>query len=169
MRVAAAHVLGEPLDAVGVVPFDAEVLAGDEPVGALAGAGRLDVGGLLAGLPAAGDDEGAGDGRALGAVDVLGVAEPHAGEVLAGDGSLAAGDVELDQYLAGRGDVEDFAAAAVLDPLDAGLAVLVDERYPVALADAVVDAGHRDFEVAEFAALCAEVLGAGVEPVDLLV
>jgi hypothetical protein len=42
--VAAAHVLSEALDAVGVVPFDTEVLAGDEPVGALAGAGRLDVG-----------------------------------------------------------------------------------------------------------------------------
>ena len=66
-------------------------------------------------------------------------------------------------------DVEDFAAAAVLDPLDAGLAVLVDQRHPVALADAVVDAGHRDFEIAEFAALCTEVLGAGVEPADLLV
>ena len=47
--------------------------------------------------------------------------------------------------------------------------VLVDHRDPVALADAVVDAGHLDFEVAEFAALCAVVLGAGVEPVDLLV
>ena len=39
----------------------------------------------------------------------------------------------------------------------------------VALADAVVDAGHRDFEIAKFAALCTEVLGAGVEPADLLV
>ena len=169
LRVAAAHVLGEPLDAVGVVPFDAEILARDEPGRSLAGAGCLDVGGLLAGLPAAGDDQGVGDGRALGAVDVLGVAEPDACEVLAGDGSPTAGHVELDQYLAGGGDVEDFAAAAVLDPLDAGLAVLVDQRDPVALADAVVDAGNRDFEIAEFAALCTEVLGAGVEPADLLV
>jgi hypothetical protein len=132
-------------------------------------AGRLDVGGLLAGLPAPGDDQGAGDGRALGAVDVLGVAEAHASEVLAGDGSPTAGHVELDQHLAGRGDGEDFAAAAVLDPLDAGLVVLVDQRDPVALADAVVDAGHRDFELTKFAALCTEVLGAGVEPADLLI
>ena len=51
----------------------------------------------------------------------------------------------------------------------AWLVVLVDHRHPVALADAVVDAGHRDFELAEFAALCAVVLGAGVEAVDLLV
>ena len=102
-------------------------------------------------------------------MDVLRVAEPDASEVIAGDGSPAAGHVELDQSLAGRGDVEDFAAAAVLDPLDAGLAVLVDQRHVVALADAVVDAGHRDFEIAEFAALCTEVLGAGVEPADLLV
>ena len=94
--VASAHVLREALDPVGVVAFDAEVLAGDEPVGPLAGAGCLDVGGLLARLPAAGDDERAGDGCALGAVDVLGVAEPDASEVLAGDGSLAAGHVELD-------------------------------------------------------------------------
>jgi len=34
-----------------------------------------------------------------------------------------------------------------------GLVVLVDQCDPVALADAVVDAGNRDFEVAEFAAL----------------
>ena len=66
-------------------------------------------------------------------------------------------------------DVEDLAAAAVLDPLDAGLVVLVDQRYAVALADAVVDAGHLDLQLAEFAALGAEVLRAGVEPVDLLV
>ena len=45
------------------------------------------------------------------------------------------------------------AAAAVLDPLDARLAVLLDQRDAVALADAVVDAGHGNFEVAEFAAL----------------
>src|SRR5271170_7673997 len=37
LGVAAAHVLGEPLDAVGVVPFNAEVFAGDVPAGALAG------------------------------------------------------------------------------------------------------------------------------------
>ena len=93
-----------PLDAVGVVALDAEVLAGDEPVGALAGAGCLDVGGLLAGLPAAGDDERAGDGRALRAVDVLGVAEPQPAEVSSpASVRWLAGHVELDQHLPGRG------------------------------------------------------------------
>ena len=51
----------------------------------------------------------------------------------------------------------------------AWLVVLLDQRYPVALADAVVDTGHLDFQFAEFAALCAVVLRAGVETVDLLV
>jgi hypothetical protein len=73
--VAETHVLGEALDAVGVLSVGAEVLAGDEPCRALAGAGCLDVGGLLPGLPSAGDYERAGDGGALGAVDVLGVPE----------------------------------------------------------------------------------------------
>ena len=75
LRVAAAHVLGESLDPVGVVAVGSELVAVDVPVGSLAGAGCLDVGGLLACLPAAGYDERAGDGRALRAVDVLGVAE----------------------------------------------------------------------------------------------
>ena len=96
-------------------------------------------------------------------------AEAHAGEVIAGECSLAAGDVELDQCLAGGGDVEDFSLAAVLDRARSWLVVLLDHRYPVALADAVVDAGYLDLEIAEFAALCTVVLGAGIEPVDLLV
>ena len=37
----------------------------------------LDIGGLAAGLPAAGDDQGAGDGRSLSTVDVLRIAEPE--------------------------------------------------------------------------------------------
>ena len=143
---------GEAFDAVGVVAFGSEVFAVDVPVGALAGAGCLDVGGLLAGLPAAGDDEGAGDGRALGAVDVLRVAEAHAARGRRRRVFAAAGDVELDQCLSGGGDVEDFALAAVLDALHAWLVVLLDHRYPVALADAVVDARHLDFQVAELAA-----------------
>ena len=49
------------------------------------------------------------------------------------------------------------------------LVVRLDERDPVALADAVVDAGYLDLQVSEFAALCAVVLGTGVEAVDLLV
>ena len=56
LRAAVAHLLGETRNERGVLPFGAEVVAGDEPVGALASAGGLDVGGLLAGLPAAGDD-----------------------------------------------------------------------------------------------------------------
>jgi hypothetical protein len=81
----------------------------------------------------------------------------------------AAGDVELDEHLALGGDVEDLSAAAVLDAGLAGLVVLVDECYAVSGADAVVNTGDRDLVVAEFAALGAEMLGARVEPVDLLV
>ena len=54
-------------------------------VGAVAGAGGLDVGGLLAGLPAAGEHDGALDGRALLAVDVLRVGQPQRLQVLAGE------------------------------------------------------------------------------------
>ena len=68
---------GEAHDPLGVLSFVAELVAGEEPVGAVASAGGLDVGGLLAGLPAAGDDDGALDGRALLAVDVLRVGEPQ--------------------------------------------------------------------------------------------
>jgi hypothetical protein len=32
-----------------------------------------------------------------------------------------------------------------------------------------VDPGQQDLAIAEFSSLCAEVLGAGVEPVDLVV
>jgi hypothetical protein len=169
LGVAAAHVLGEALDAVGVVSFGSEVFAVDVPVGALAGAGCLDVGGLLARLPAAGDDKCVGYGRALRTVDVLRVPETHAAEVIAGECSPAAGYVELDERFSGGGDVEDFSLAAVLDALLPWLVVLLDHCYSVALADAVVDAGHLDFQFAELAALCAVVLCAGVETVDLLV
>jgi hypothetical protein len=72
---AVAHSFGEAGGAVGVVAVGAEVFAGEVPVGAVSRAGCLDVGGLLAGLPAAGEDDGALDGRALLAVDVLGVGE----------------------------------------------------------------------------------------------
>ena len=82
---------------------------------------------------------------------------------------MSAGDVELDQHLPGGGDVEDFAVAAVLDALRAWLVVLLDHRHAVALADAVVNAGHLDLQLAELAALGAVVLCAGVEAVDLLV
>ena len=57
------------------MPFEAELVAGEEPLGALPCTARLNVGGLLAGLPSAGHDHGALYGRSLLAVDVLGVAE----------------------------------------------------------------------------------------------
>jgi hypothetical protein len=112
----------------------------------LAGAGCLDVDGLLAGLPSTGDDERAGDGCTLSAVDVVRVPEAHSAEVFPGECSLASGDVELDERFPGGGDPEDFSLAAVLDALRSWLVVLLDHRYPVALADAVVNAGHRDQE-----------------------
>jgi hypothetical protein len=96
----AAHAFGKSSDAVGVLPFDSQLLAGNEPVSSFAGAGGLDVGGLLAGLPSAGDDKGAVDGRALRSMDVLGVPEAQADEVVAVKGAPAAGDVELDEHLA---------------------------------------------------------------------
>ena len=76
---------GELGDALLVLALDAELVAREEPLGALPCAAGLDVGGLLAGLPAAGDDDGALDGRALLAVDVLGVGEAQALEVLASE------------------------------------------------------------------------------------
>jgi hypothetical protein len=102
-------------------------------------------------------------------VDVLRVSQEHAAEVIAGECSLPAGHVELDQHFAGWGDVEHFAAAAVLDAFLTGLVVLVNHRHAVALADAVVDTRHLDLQLPEFAALGAVVLRAGVEAVDLLV
>ena len=148
LRVTATHLLGEAANAVGVVSFDAEVLPGDEPVSALPGTGRLDVGRLLARLPSAGHDERARDGRSLRAVNVLRVAEAQPGEVVAFESALAAGDVKLDKHAALGGDVEHLSPAAVLDALLAGLVVLVDERYPVAGADAVVNTGYGDFQLA---------------------
>ncbi len=68
-----------------VLALEAELVAGEEPLGALAGAAGLDVGGLLAGLPSAGHDDRALDCRALLAVDVLGVGETQALKVLAGE------------------------------------------------------------------------------------
>ena len=39
LRAAVAHLLGEARDASGVLSFGAELVAGDEPVGAVSGAG----------------------------------------------------------------------------------------------------------------------------------
>jgi hypothetical protein len=98
----------------------------------------------------------------LRAVDVLGIPEPQSGEILTLEGAFAAGDVQLDEHAALWGEIEDFSAGAILDALLAGLVVLVDERYSVALADAVVNTRHGDLLVAEFSALGTEVLRAGV-------
>ena len=99
VRIFSASFVDAPL----VLALEAELVAGEEPLGALAGAAGLDVGGLLAGLPAAGDDDGALDGRALLAVDVLGVAEAQALQVLAGEVDLALGAVERDGQAVRRG------------------------------------------------------------------
>ena len=159
---------GESLDAVGVVSFCSEVFAVDVPVGALAGAGRLDVGGLLLVLPAAGHDEGTGDGRALRAVDVLRVAEAHAGEVIAGECSPPAG-TSNSMRTSPAGVTSSTSPWLPFSIRSPWLVVLLDHRDPVAFADAVVDAWHLDLQLAEFAALSAVVLGAGVEAGDLLV
>src|ERR1700691_296220 len=89
VRATVGHLPSESCDAVGVLPFVAEVVACDEPVGAMAGPGRLDVGGLLAGLPAAGEHDGTLDGRALLAVDMLRVGESQGVEVLGGELDVA--------------------------------------------------------------------------------
>jgi hypothetical protein len=169
LRAAVFHAFCEAADSCGVVSLVDEVFAGDEPVGVFAGAGRLDVGGLLAGLPAAGDDERAGDGRALGAVNVACVRQPYSCEVIAGKQRLSARLVEFDQHPPVIADVEHMSALAVLEPLDAGLVVLLDQRDAVALPDAVVDAGDIYFDLAEFAALGTVVLGTGVNAMDLQV
>jgi hypothetical protein len=116
----------------------------------------------LACLPAAGHDDRAVHGRALHAVDVLRVAEPDRCEVFAGEGALLACAVELDDRRTAVGDVENFAVAPVLDAWLAGRVVRFDERDPVALAYAVVDAGDLGLGVSEFAAFGTVVLRSGV-------
>ena len=78
------------VDPVGILSFLAELVAREVPVGAMPGAGGLNVGGLLAGLPAAGEHDGAIDGRSLLAVDVLGVGESQRLDVLAAELECAA-------------------------------------------------------------------------------
>jgi hypothetical protein len=56
---ASTHISGESHDSVGVLAFFAELVAGEVPVGAVAGTGGLYVGGLLACLPATGEYDGA--------------------------------------------------------------------------------------------------------------
>ena len=52
LNATVGHLLGQARDPSGVLSLLAELLACDEPDGAAPRAGRLDVGGLLAGLPA---------------------------------------------------------------------------------------------------------------------
>src|ERR1700685_480810 len=85
LSMAVGHFPGETHDPSGVLYFVAEVVACDEPVGSVACSACLDVGGLLAGLPAAGEHDGALDGRALLTVDVLCVDQPQRVEVLASE------------------------------------------------------------------------------------
>jgi hypothetical protein len=68
VATAGAHLRRKQLDVAAVLGFEAELLTCEVPVAAVAGAGCLDVGGLAAGLPAAGDDDREVDGGALLAV-----------------------------------------------------------------------------------------------------
>jgi hypothetical protein len=88
--LAVGHALAESCDPIGILSFFPELAAGEVPVGAVPGAGGLDVGRLLAGLPAAGEHDGAIDGRALLAVDMLGVGESQGLDVLAREPECAA-------------------------------------------------------------------------------
>ncbi len=116
-RLAVAHLRREPLNAPLVLSFEAELFAGEEPLGTLARTAGLDVCGLSAGLPSAGDDDRSVDGGALLAVDVLGIGEPQVLQLLAGEAELAPGAVEADRQRAVvLVDVGDLAACSVLDP-----------------------------------------------------
>ncbi len=77
------HPLRQTCDPPGVLSFLAKIFACYEPSGAVPGPGGLDAGGLLAGLPAAGEYDGALDGGALLAVDVLRVGQPQRLQILA--------------------------------------------------------------------------------------
>lgn len=77
VRSTSVHPLQEPCDSVGVLAFFAKLVASEVPVCAVACAGGLYVGALLACLPAAGEHDRTIHGRALLAVDVLGVGKPQ--------------------------------------------------------------------------------------------
>jgi hypothetical protein len=96
-------------------PSRPELVAAEEPVGAFAGAAGLDIGGLLAGLPASGDNDGALDGSALLAVDVLCVGESYRVEVLCAETDVPVGPGERDRYVSVFADGAHLAAGAVLD------------------------------------------------------
>ena len=81
-RAAVGHLLGKPGEPCGVLSFLAKVVASNEPRGAVACSGGLDVGGLLAGLPSAGEHDGALDCRG---VDVLRVGQSQRLQVIASE------------------------------------------------------------------------------------
>jgi Transposase DDE domain len=91
------------------------------------------------------------------------------GKIVADEGAALAGNVELAEHPAGRGDIEDRAATAVLDSFLTSLVVLIHEGDPVALTHAIMNAGDLDLQVAEFAPLSTVMLRAGVQARDLLV
>jgi len=105
---------------VGVLAVGAEVLPVDEPVRSEAGAGCFDVGGLLAGLPAAGHDERTGDGRSPCPVDVLGVREADAREILTGKDTPASPALTCRRTTAeGTQRAHQVAQARSAEPADA--------------------------------------------------
>lgn len=106
-------------------------------------------------------------GCALLAVDVLGVAETELLKVLASEIDVALGPVERHSYAAGVVDRGDLSAGAVLHPGLSWSPVLFGERDQVSFAQPVVLVRQRNLRPSEFAAFNAEVLCAGVEPVDL--
>ena len=126
------HALGEAVDALGVLSLFADLLAGDVPVGAVAGTGRLDVGGLLACLPTAGEHDGAIDGRALLTVDVLSVSEPQRLDVVTGEPYLTAGPVDREVERPVLPDARNLGARPVLNAGLSSRSVLGDERDVVA-------------------------------------
>src|SRR5271165_409290 len=92
---AAPHLVSELHDPSLILPLRPELLSSEEPLGRLARTAGLHVGGLLTRLPASRDDDGALDGGALLAVDVLGVAEAQRAEVVASQVDVPVGAVEL--------------------------------------------------------------------------
>jgi hypothetical protein len=86
---AGSHLAGEVPDAPLVLALEAELVASQEPLGALPCAAGLDVGGLLAGLPSAGHNDGPLYRCSLLTVDVLGVAETQRLKVLPGKAERA--------------------------------------------------------------------------------
>jgi hypothetical protein len=114
--------------------FIAELVSREVPVGAVAGTGGLHIDALLAGLPAAGEHDGAIYRCALLAVDGLGIGESQGLDVLAGEPHGAARAIQREREGSIAADVRDLAAGAVLDAGLSGRPMLGDERDVIALA-----------------------------------